>query len=253
MTSLDYTRRSWFARLTTHSTEFHVLFHVTLFLSPIISLHPMVLFLELFRISWYLFIYFYCQKGNNSSSVGGANLNKGDSVSLGPGGTFCLVGDSYRYFIHFDSASSDRNDVPDEEPRAKKARYDALSDSDDDNLTVEDLEDMRREFGDEMVEKIQRRNKLQDRAKQAVKQEDLGCPASKDSWENIDGKLIIFTSKGMEAKSKVSLMRMALVNNKFYNKAEGFSMVKSLAGTLGILKNFSDLSSMAVLYKYLKR
>ncbi|KAJ7370555.1 hypothetical protein OS493_031561 [Desmophyllum pertusum] len=143
------------------------------------------------------------QLGNNSSSAGGVNLNKGDSASLGPGGTFCLLGDSYGYFIHFNSASSDRDDSS-KEPSAKKARTcDALSDSDEDNLTLDDLEDIRREFGQEMVEKMQRRNKSQDDSKEAVTQ-DLSTDAFKDSWENIEGKLIIFTSKEMEARSKIA-------------------------------------------------
>ena len=81
-----------------------------------------------------------------------------------------------------------------------------MSDSDEDNLTAEDMEDIRREFGHEMVEKIQSRNKLQDHSKEVVKQKDLSSPAFKDSWENIDEKLIIFRSKGLEARSKVSLV-----------------------------------------------
>ena len=159
----------------------------------------------------YLFVLFYCQLGNNPSSVGGINLNKGNSVSLGPGGMFCLLGDSYQHFIYFNSASSE-GDISDEEPSAKKARCDTLSDSDDDNLTTEDLDDIRREFGQEMVEKIrreQRENKLQDHSEEVVKQENLTSPALKDSWEDIDGKLIIFASKGMEARSKVSLPKIA--------------------------------------------
>lgn len=138
------------------------------------------------------------QLGNTSSCVGGVNLNKGDSASLGPGGMFCLLGDSYRYFIHFTSTSSE-NDVPDGEPRAKKARCDTLSDSDDDNLSQEDLEDIRREFGHEMVEKIQRNQKLH---QEVAKQENaLGF---EHCWENIEGKLIVFTSKGIEGRSKIA-------------------------------------------------
>ena len=113
---------------------------------------------------------------------------------------FCLLGDSYRYFIHFTSTSSGKDD-PDEEPRAKKARCDTLSDSDDDNLSQEDLEDIRREFGQEMVEKILR-NQKQDQ--EVVKQESSQV-AFEDCWENIEGKLVIFTSKGIEGRSKVFL------------------------------------------------
>lgn len=116
------------------------------------------------------------QLGNTSSCVGGVNLNKGDSASLGPGGMFCLLGDSYRYFIHFTSTSFEKDD-PDEEPRAKKARCDTLSDSDDDNLSQEDLEDIRREFGQEMVKKIQQNQKQdQEVSKQesSLAFEDLG-------------------------------------------------------------------------------
>ena len=125
------------------------------------------------------------------------NLNKGDSASLGPGGMFCLLGDNYCYFIHFTSTSSEK-DVADEEPRAKKARCDTLSDSDDDNLSQEDLEDIRREFGHKMVEKILQ-NRKQDQ--EVVKQES--SLAFEDCWENIEEKLIIFTSKGIEGRSKV--------------------------------------------------
>ena len=93
---------------------------------------------------------------------------------------------------------SSEKDVLEEEPRAKKARCDTLSDSDDDNLSQEDLEDIRREFGQEMVEKIQRNRKHD---QEVVKQEcSLGF---QDCWENIEGKLIIFTSKGIEGRSKV--------------------------------------------------
>lgn len=149
-------------------------------------------------VSFFL-IFVLLQLGNTSSCVGGVNLNKGDSASLGPGGMFCLLGDSYRYFIHFTSTSSEK-DVPDREPRAKKARCDTLSDSDDDNLSQEDLEDIRREFGHEMVEKIQQNQKQQ---QEVVKQENsLGF---EHCWENIEGKLIIFTSKGIEGRSKVFL------------------------------------------------
>lgn len=110
---------------------------------------------------------------------------------------FCLLGDSYRYFIHFTSTSFEKDD-PDEEPRAKKARCDTLSDSDDDNLSQEDLEDIRREFGQEMIEKIQQ-NQKQD---QEVSKQESSL-AFEDCWENIEGKLIIFTSKGIEGRSKV--------------------------------------------------
>lgn len=138
------------------------------------------------------------QLGNTTSCVGGVNLNKGDSASLGPGGMFCLLGDSYRYFIHFNWTSSEK-DIPEDEPRTKKSRCDTLSDSDDDQLSQEDLEDIRREFGQEMVEKIQR-NQKQDQG--IVKQE---CsPVFEDCWENVEGKLIIFTSKGIEGRSKIA-------------------------------------------------
>ena len=110
---------------------------------------------------------------------------------------FCLLGDSYRHFIHFSSTSSQK-DVPDGEPRAKKARCDTLSDSDDDNLSQEDLEDICREFGHEMVEKIQQNQKQN---QEVDKQE---CSLSfEDCWENVEGKLIIFTSKGIKGRSKV--------------------------------------------------
>ena len=118
---------------------------------------------------------------------------------------FCLLGDSYRYFIHFNWTSSEK-DIPEDEPRTKKSRCDTLSDSDDDQLSQEDLEDIRREFGQEMVEKIQR-NQKQDQG--IVKQE---CSlAFEDCWENVEGKLIIFTSKGIEGRSKV-----LITASKFY-------------------------------------
>ena len=110
---------------------------------------------------------------------------------------FCLLGDSYRYFIHFTSTSSE-NDVSDEEPRAKKARCDTLSDSDDDNLSQEDLEDIRREFGHEMVVKI-----LQNQKQDREMDQQESSPAFEDCWENIESKLIIFTSKGIQGRSKV--------------------------------------------------
>ena len=152
------------------------------------------------------FIMFF-QLGNNSSSVGGKTLNKGGSVCLGPGGTFCILGDSYRHFIHFNSTtSSGRNDA-EGEPSAKKARYDTLSDSDEDHLTSEDLEDIGREFGQEMVEKIQKTNKNKDDSNKTAKKEDLITSRSvlKDSWEDIDQKLIVFTSSGIKARSKVCM------------------------------------------------
>lgn len=146
------------------------------------------------------------QLGNNSSSVGGKTLSKGGSVCLGPGGTFCILGDSYRHFIHFNSTtSSGRNDA-EGEPSAKKARYDTLSDSDEDHLTSEDLEDIGREFGQEMVEKIQKTNKNKDDSNKTPKKEDLITSRSvlKDSWKDIDQKLIVFTSRGIKARSKIA-------------------------------------------------
>lgn len=121
---------------------------------------------------------------------------------MGPGGTFCILGDNYRHFIHFNTLSSGRGAAI-EEPSAKRARYDALSDSDDDDLTSEELEDIRREFGHEMVQKIQKTNKEQGDPNMFAKEEDLGANSFKDSWEDIEGKLIIFTSKGIKARSKV--------------------------------------------------
>ena len=158
------------------------------------------------HLSYFIIIIFF-QLGNNSSSVGGKTLNKGGSVCLGPGGTFCIIGDSYRHFIHFNSTtSSERNDA-EGEPSAKKARYDTLSDSDEDHLTSEDLEDIGREFGQEMVEKIQKTNKDKDDSNKTAKKEDLITSLSvlKDSWEDIDQKLIVFTSSGIKARSKVCL------------------------------------------------
>ncbi|CAH3027157.1 unnamed protein product [Porites evermanni] len=146
------------------------------------------------------------QLGNNSSSVGGKTLNKGGSVCLGPGGTFCILGDHYRHFIHFNATTSlGRNDA-EGEPSAKKARYDTLSDSDEDHLTSEDLEDIGREFGQEMVEKIQKTNKNKDDSNKNAKKEDLITSRSvlKDSWEDIDQKLIVFTRSGIKARSKIA-------------------------------------------------
>lgn len=140
------------------------------------------------------------QLGNNSSSVGGKILNKGDSVCLGPGGTFCILGDSYQHFVYFSSNSPSEREGATLEPSAKRARYDTLSDSDDDNLTFEDLEDIRREFGHEMVEKIQKVNKQQDDCKEVAKPQDF---CRNDTWEDVQGKLFIFTSRGMMARSKV--------------------------------------------------
>ena len=149
----------------------------------------------------------FLQLGNNSSSVGGKTLNKGGSVFLGPGGTFCILGDSYRHFIHFSSTTSSERNNAEGEPSAKKVRYDTLSDSDEDHLTSEDLEDIGREFGQEMVEKIQKTNKNKDDSNKTAKKEDLITSRSvlKDSWEDIDQKLIVFTSSGIKARSKVCL------------------------------------------------
>lgn len=144
------------------------------------------------------------QLGNNSSSVGGKNLSKGDSVCLGPGGTFCILGDSYRHFIHFNTTSSSERNGATEEPIAKKARYDALSDSDEDNLTTEDLEDIRREFGHEMVERIQKTNKQPENCKGVTMQNNLNSNVSKDSWEDVEGKLIIFARNEIKARSKIA-------------------------------------------------
>ena len=133
------------------------------------------------------------------------DLCKGDSISLGPGGTFCLLGDSYSHFIYFNSLPSERDDA-DDEPRAKKARCDTLSDSDDD-LTSEDLEDIRREFGQEMVEKIQ----WQKETKFDCSTEEIASHSLKESWEDIEGRLIIFTSSETEARSKVLLLGIKLL------------------------------------------
>ena len=149
-------------------------------------------------------LYFSFQLGNNSSSVGGKILNKGDSVYLGPGGTFCILGDSYQHFVYFSSNSPSEGEGATLEPSAKRPCYDTLSDSDDDNLTFEDLEDIRREFGHEMVEKIQKVNKQQEDCKEVSKQQDF-C---NDNWEDVQGKLFIFTSRGMMARSKVRIKLM---------------------------------------------
>lgn len=55
-----------------------------------------------------------------------------------------------------------------------------------------------------MVEKIQKTNKNKD---DSNKKEDLITSRSvlKDSWEDIDQKLIVFTSSGIKARSKVCL------------------------------------------------
>lgn len=57
-----------------------------------------------------------------------------------------------------------------------------------------------------MVEKIQKTNNKDDSNKTA-KKEDLITSHSvlKDSWEDIDQKLIVFTSSGIKARSKVCL------------------------------------------------
>ncbi|PFX15913.1 Bifunctional polynucleotide phosphatase/kinase [Stylophora pistillata] len=139
------------------------------------------------------------QLGNNSSSVGGVNLGKGDSTFLGPGGTFCLLGDKYSHFIYFSRLQPSERERADDEPKSKKACFDTLSDSDD-NLTSEDLEDIRREFGQQMVEKIQlQKNKKVDRSK-----EDLAFCNLRDSWKDIGEELIVFTSRGSEASSKIA-------------------------------------------------
>lgn len=138
------------------------------------------------------------QLGNNSSSVGGVSLSKGDSTFLGPGGTFCLLGDKYSHFIYFSQLQPSERDKNDDEPKAKKACFDTLSDSDD-NLTSEDLEDIRREFGQEMVEKIRPQNNK----KVDLLKGDLDSCNLRESWKDIGGELIVFTCRGMEASSKV--------------------------------------------------
>lgn len=139
------------------------------------------------------------QLGNNSSSVGGVNLGKGDSTFLGPGGTFCLLGDKYSHFIYFSRLQPSERERADDEPKSKKACFDTLSDSDD-NLTSEDLEDIRREFGQQMVEKIQ----LQKNKKVDLSKEDLAFCNLRDSWKDIGEELIVFTSRGSEASSKIA-------------------------------------------------
>jgi bifunctional polynucleotide phosphatase/kinase len=42
-----------------------------------------------------------CQIGSASCSVGDKTLAVGETYTLGSGGCFCLLADSYRYFIHF--------------------------------------------------------------------------------------------------------------------------------------------------------
>ena len=87
----------------------------------------------------------------------------------------------------------------DTEPKAKRARYhDNLSDSDGDNLTPEDLEDIEREFGGEMVGKILKGNKHQ----------DLCRNLCEGTWEDVEDKLLIFTSKGIMSRSKVCLIML---------------------------------------------
>lgn len=58
-----------------------------------------------------------------------------------------------------------------------------------------------------MVEKIQKTNKNKDDLNKTPKKEDLITSRSvlKDSWEDIDQKLIVFTSSGIKARSKVCL------------------------------------------------
>lgn len=58
-----------------------------------------------------------------------------------------------------------------------------------------------------MVEKIQKTNKNKDDSNKTAKKEDLitSCSVLKDSWEVIDQKLIVFTSSGIKARSKVCL------------------------------------------------
>lgn len=134
------------------------------------------------------------QLGKNGSSVGGQTLNKGDSVYVGPGGTFYILGKNYQYFVHFSTSLSGKGN-DDTEPKAKRARYhDNLSDSDGDNLTPEDLEDIEREFGGEMVGKILKGNKHQ----------DLCRNLCEGTWEDVEDKLLIFTSKGIMSRSKVA-------------------------------------------------
>lgn len=97
--------------------------------------------------------------------------------------------------VNFNHLKEIKND---DEPKAKKACFDTLSDSDD-NLTSEDLEDIRREFGQEMVEKIRPQNNK----KVDLLKGDLDSCNLRESWKDIGGELIVFTCRGMEASSKV--------------------------------------------------
>ena len=58
-----------------------------------------------------------------------------------------------------------------------------------------------------MVEKIQKTYKNKDDSNKTAKKEDLITSRSvlKDSWEDIDQKLIVFTRGGIKARSKVCL------------------------------------------------
>lgn len=162
-------------------------------------------------------------------------LNKGGSVCLGPGGTFCILGDHYRHFIHFNSTTSSGRNNAEGEPSAKKARYDTLSDSDEDLLTSEDLVDIGREFGQEMVEKIQKTNKNKDDSNKNAKKEDLITSRSvlKDSWEDIDQKLIVFTSSGIKARSKVCMSTCIYLVGRF--RSCHFECQRFVRGNQGIV------------------
>ena len=168
-------------------------------------MHCTILSFILCQLICYLCI--FSQLGSNSCSVGGRHLSKGENASLGPGGTFCLLGNSYHYFIHFCILSS--VDEASDEPKAKKSRCDAMSDSEEDENSSGDLEEIRLEFGEDMVWKMKGKGKVltdSTTSSEAVDKED-GSSSVKGLWEEIGGKLIIFNSKGVEGRSKVMLLK----------------------------------------------
>ena len=134
--------------------------------------------------------------------VGKKELGVNETITLGPGGKFSILHDKYPHFIHFTSLSlpSHQHSSASAKPSPKKRKLSELSSSDvEENHHLldgdVDLEEVRKEFGDDMV------HELQAQMKTSSEIETLkNVKRKKTSGSNNDN----FTIKTSENKQKVS-------------------------------------------------
>eukprot|EP00118_Oscarella_pearsei_P004096 m.17042 g.17042 ORF g.17042 m.17042 type:complete len:581 (+) comp27275_c0_seq3:32-1774(+) len=171
------------------------------------------------------------QLGVNPSTVGDVKLEKDENYTLGPGGTFCLVFQSYKYHVHFTPISKQEEATPSSctdggaRPANKKRKISSAEREEESDqlgpakkrgkISSAEREEESEQSGPilKYFHKSPRRSPRKhagtpdtDEEKQEYPAVETirGSPCAKDEWLTYGGALLVFSKAGLRSSNKIA-------------------------------------------------